>query len=141
LGNNGHIGFNEPGSSLTSRTRIKTLTRSTREANARFFDSLEAVPTHCLTQGLGTILDAHTVVLVAQGEAKAEAVAQLAEGPVTALCPASVLQLHERAIIVIDEAAASRLSRADYYREVFAGKPDWQRPAPELFLPPDAAAQ
>lgn len=127
IGANGHIGFNEPGSSFGSRTRIKTLTRVTREDNQRFFDSLDDVPTHCLTQGLATIMDAGESVLVAQGDHKADAVAAFVEGPVTAMCPASILQFHRRATVVVDEAAASGLRLADHYREVYAGKPDWQR--------------
>lgn len=127
VGANGHVGFNEPSSSLRSRTRLKTLTRATREANARFFDSVDDVPLHCLTQGLGTIMDAHDVVLVAQGEGKADAIAGLVEGPVTALCPGSVLQFHPRATVVVDDAAAGGLRLADYYREVWAGKPAHQR--------------
>lgn len=127
VGGNGHIGFNEPSSALSSRTRVKTLTESTRQANARFFDSPDDVPRHCLTQGLGTILDAAHVVLVATGEAKAAAVAGLVEGPVTAMCPGSVLQWHPRATVVVDEAAAGRLRLTDYYREVFDHKPGWQR--------------
>ncbi|GAB3711655.1 glucosamine-6-phosphate deaminase [Mariniluteicoccus flavus] len=127
IGANGHIGFNEPGSSFGSRTRIKTLATGTRLDNQRFFASLDEVPTHCLTQGLGTIADAREVVLVAQGEKKAEAIAAMVEGSVTAMCPASVLQFHRRATVVIDDAAASRLRLADHYREVYAGKPAWQR--------------
>lgn len=127
IGANGHIGFNEPTSSLASRTRIKTLTPKTREDNARFFDSLDQVPTHCVTQGLGTIMRARRVVLVAQGEAKAEAVAAAVEGAVSARWPASVLQHHEHATLVIDEAAASRLELRDYYRYSYAHKPEWQR--------------
>ena len=127
IGSNGHIGFNEPGSSLASRTRIKTLTPTTREDNARFFDSLDQVPTHCLTQGLGTIMAARNVVLVAQGEGKADAIAALVEGPVTAMCPGSVLQLHQHATIFVDEAAAAKLTLADYYRFTYDNKPAWQR--------------
>jgi len=127
IGENGHIGFNEPTSSLASRTRIKTLAAATRAANARFFPDGEAVPTHCLTQGLGTILEAGALVLVAQGERKAEAVRQAVEGPLSSRWPASALQLHRRATVIVDEAAASRLELADYYRETFAAKPDWQR--------------
>lgn len=127
IGGNGHIGFNEPTSSLSSRTRIKTLTPKTRADNARFFESPEQVPTHCVTQGLGTILDAKRLVLVAQGEGKAEAVAAAVEGPLSASCPASVLQWHEHATVIIDEAAASRLRNADYYRYTWANKPEWQR--------------
>lgn len=127
IGTDGHIGFNEPGSSLASRTRIKTLTRQTRMDNARFFDGdVDAVPTHCLTQGLGTIMEARHIVLVATGRAKAEAVHHMAEGPVTALWPASILQHHPHVTVLLDDAAARRLQLADYYRETFASKPDWQ---------------
>lgn len=127
VGANGHIGFNEPTSSLSSRTRIKTLTRRTREDNARFFGSLADVPHHCLTQGLGTIMDAEQVLLVAQGEAKADAVRGVVEGPITAMCPGSILQLHPWATIVVDEAAASRLVLHEYYRDTHTNKPEWQR--------------
>jgi glucosamine-6-phosphate deaminase len=127
IGTDGHIGFNEPGSSLASRTRIKTLTRQTRMDNARFFDDdINAVPTHCLTQGLGTIMAARHVVLVATGQSKAEAVHHLAEGAVTALWPASILQHHPHATVLIDDAAGRRLQLADYYRETYRSKPDWQ---------------
>ena len=119
IGANGHIGFNEPSSSFTSRTRVKALSRQTREDNARFFGSLEEVPTHCLTQGLGTIMEARKVVLVAQGGQKAAAVAGAVEGPVTALCPASILQFHPDAVLVADEAAAAQLTLTDYYRTAF----------------------
>lgn len=127
IGANGHIGFNEPTSSFASRTRIKTLAPQTRADNARFFDDPSQVPTHCLTQGLGTILDAHEVVLVAQGSSKASAVAGMIEGPLGAMCPGSALQLHRHATIVVDEAAASLLQLADYYRYTYANKPVWQR--------------
>ena len=127
IGANGHIGFNEPTSSFASRTRIKTLAPQTRADNARFFDDPSQVPTHCLTQGLGTILDAHEVVLVAQGSSKASAVAGMVEGPLGAMCPGSALQLHRHATIVVDEAAASLLQLADYYRYTYANKPVWQR--------------
>ncbi|WP_223627079.1 glucosamine-6-phosphate deaminase [Microbacterium sp. EST19A] len=120
IGTTGHIGFNEPTSSLNSRTRVKTLALQTRADNARFFDAPELVPSLCLTQGLGTILDAAEILMVAQGESKAHAIAQAVEGPLTAMCPASVLQLHPRATIVLDEAAASELLHSDYYRYVFA---------------------
>lgn len=126
VGGDGHIGFNEPGSSLSSRTRLKTLTAQTRLDNARFFDSLDEVPHHVLTQGIGTILDARHLVLVAAGGAKAGAVASLVEGPITAFFPASALQLHPHVSVVIDEAAATQLRLADYYRQTYAGKPNWQ---------------
>ncbi|QIQ02748.1 glucosamine-6-phosphate deaminase [Streptomyces liangshanensis] len=126
IGTDGHIGFNEPCSSLASRTRIKTLTRQTREDNARFFDSIDDVPHHVITQGIGTILEARHLILLATGEGKAEAVAQTVEGPVAALVPASALQLHPHATVVVDEAAASKLKLADYFRDTYAAKPDWQ---------------
>ncbi|KSW13725.1 glucosamine-6-phosphate deaminase [Cellulomonas sp. B6] len=127
IGTDGHVAFNEPGSSLVSRTRIKTLTRQTREDNARFFDGdLDRVPTHCLTQGLATISAARHLVLLAQGRQKAEAVHQLVEGPVSALWPATVLQLHPRVTVLVDDAAAGRLQLAGYYRETYAAKPAWQ---------------
>jgi glucosamine-6-phosphate deaminase len=126
LGVDGHIGFNEPGSSLASRTRIKTLTERTLADNARFFASGEAVPRHVITMGLGTIMDSRMCVLLAFGEAKAAAVARAVEGPVTASVPASLLQFHPRAKVIVDEAAASSLVRADYYRWVYEHKPDWQ---------------
>ncbi|MDN5721905.1 MAG: glucosamine-6-phosphate deaminase [Candidatus Corynebacterium faecigallinarum] len=127
IGTDGHIAFNEPGSSLASRTRVKTLAQQTRQDNARFFDGdVDAVPTHCLTQGLGTIMEARHVVLIADGSTKAEAVHQLAEGAVSALWPATILQHHPHVTVVIDEAAASRLQLAGYYRHAWASKPTWQ---------------
>ena len=127
IGANGHIGFNEPTSSFASRTRNKTLALRTREDNARFFESLEQVPKHCMTQGLGTILDARELVIVAQGERKADAIAAAVEGPLTSFVPGSALQLHEHAMVVVDEAAASKLELADYYAYTYANKPAWQR--------------
>ena len=126
IGTDGHIGFNEPGSSFASETRVKTLTRQTRQDNARFFDSIDDVPRHCITQGLGTILRARHLVLLAFGKGKAEAVAGAVEGPVTASLPASAIQLHPHATVVIDDAAASGLRFGEYYRYTFANKPDWQ---------------
>lgn len=126
IGSNGHIGFNEPTSSFASRTRIKTLAPKTRADNARFFDSADQVPTHCLTQGLATILDAKQLVLVAQGEKKADAVAKMVEGPVSSMCPGSALQLHADATVVIDEAAAGRLTLTEYYLYTYDNLPDWQ---------------
>lgn len=126
IGTDGHIGFNEPGSSLASRTRLKTLTRQTRSDNARFFGSEEAVPLHVITMGIGTILDARRNLLLASGEGKARAIADAVEGPVAAMVPASALQLHRVVNVCIDEAAASELRRSDYYRWVYENKPAWQ---------------
>lgn len=127
IGANGHIGFNEPTSSLSSRTRLKTLTPQTRAANARFFDHPDQVPTHCLTQGLGTIMEARDIVLVAQGTGKAAAIAAAVEGPVSGRWPGSILQFHPHATVIVDEAAAGQLALTDYYRYTYANKPSWQR--------------
>jgi glucosamine-6-phosphate deaminase len=126
IGADGHIGFNEPGSSLGSRTRLKTLTARTRADNARFFGPGEEVPHHVLTQGIATILEARHIILVAAGAAKTAPIAAAVEGPLTAMVPASALQLHPHTSVVIDEAAAAGLRLATYYRETFAGKPTWQ---------------
>ncbi|NHF74466.1 glucosamine-6-phosphate deaminase [Paracoccus xiamenensis] len=124
LGANGHIGFNEPSSSLSSLTRIKTLTRSTRAANARFFDDPDDVPRLAITMGIGTILRAEEIVLLGFGEGKAEAAAAMIEGPVSASCPASALQLHDKVTVVLDQAAASRLKLREYYELVHPGGGD-----------------
>lgn len=130
IGSDGHIGFNEPTSSFASRTRIKTLTQETVADNARFFDGDESqVPRHCITMGIGTIMDARRVVMLAFGEGKADAVSAMIEGPVATMVPASILQHHPSAKVFIDEAAGGKLKLADYYRWVYAGKPDWQKDA------------
>lgn len=126
VGTNGHIGFNEPSSSLNSVTRIKTLHPQTVADNARFFDSKDDVPHHVLTQGLGTIQRARHLLLLATGEGKADAVQALAEGPLSAMCPASILQWHPHATVIVDEAAASKLANTDYYRYTDAHKPEGQ---------------
>ena len=126
IGRTGHIGFNEPGSSFASLTRVKTLTASTRIDNARFFDSVADVPRHCITQGLGTILRARHLVLLAFGAAKADAVAAAVEGPVTASVPGSAIQLHPHVTVIVDEAAASQLRFADYYADAWAHRFEWE---------------
>jgi glucosamine-6-phosphate deaminase len=118
IGRNGHIGFNEPSSSLMSRTRIKTLTRATIDDNARFFGPDEYQPHLSITMGIGTILESKKVVLLATGENKAEAIKATVEGPLTAAVPASALQLHEQVVLVIDEAAASLLSDVELYKHI-----------------------
>lgn len=120
IGGTGHLGFNEPSSSFSSRTRVKTLAPQTRLDNARFFSSAEEVPLHCVTQGLGTIMEADELLLVAYGEHKADAVARAVEGPLTSMCPASIIQWHADAVVLLDEASASRLEHLDYYRHVQA---------------------
>jgi glucosamine-6-phosphate deaminase len=128
IGSDGHVGFNEPTSSFASRTRIKTLTRRTVADNARFFDNDESkVPHHCITMGIGTIMDARMNLMLAFGGNKAAAVAATVEGPVASIIPASILQHHPAAKLFIDEAAASKLRLIDYYRWVYNGKPEWQR--------------
>ena len=121
IGANGHLGFNEPGSALTSRTRVKRLAARTRADNARFFDGLDDVPTHCVTQGLGTILDARRLVLVATGPNKAHAIAAAAEGPLTASVPGSILQWHADCVLVLDEDAAQNLTNRQYYDDAADG--------------------
>ncbi|GAT32605.1 glucosamine-6-phosphate deaminase [Terrimicrobium sacchariphilum] len=123
IGGNGHIGFNEPGSSLASRTRIKTLAPQTVEDNRRYFDAHHAVPLHVITMGIGTILEAGELCLLGFGEKKAQAAAAAVEGPLSAFVPASALQLHRKASVYLDEPAAAHLKHSEYYRWVFRNKP------------------
>jgi glucosamine-6-phosphate deaminase len=126
LGADGHIAFNEPTSSLGSRTRLKTISEGTRTTNQPAFGA-EPVPPHVITMGIATILSARRCVLLATGARKAAALAKTVEGPVTALVPSSALQLHPHVTVLCDEAAAIALSLSDYYRAVDAAKPAWQR--------------
>ena len=118
IGTDGHIAFNEPGSSLGSRTRLKTLTSETIRDNARFFGSERSVPRLAVTMGVGTILESRCCLLIAYGDNKSAAIAQTIEGPVTAQITASALQLHRDVIVVLDEQAAAGLRRREYYQEV-----------------------
>jgi glucosamine-6-phosphate deaminase len=118
IGRDGHIGFNEPGSSLGSRTRLKTLTPETVRDNARFFKTLEEVPRFAITMGVGTILEARQILLLASGGDKAEAITAAIEGPVTSEVTASAVQLHRKSAAILDEEAASSLKRKDYYKYV-----------------------
>ena len=113
LGNNGHIGFNEPDDHFTKETHVVDLTQSTIDANARFFASKDDVPRQALTMGVGCIMAARRVLLIASGEAKAEALYQAFCGPITPNCPASILQLHPDVVVVADEAALSKLNAAE----------------------------
>lgn len=122
IGRNGHIGFNEPSSSLSSRTRIKTLTENTIASNAPFFRDKNEIPRYCLTMGIGTIMESRMILLLASGQEKSHAIQQSVEGPITATIPASILQLHTKAKIIIDEEAATRLERKSYYRWVYEHK-------------------
>lgn len=123
IGSDGHIAFNEPSSSLGSRTRIKTLARQTIQDNARFFDKLEDVPIYAITMGVGTIMEARRIVLLASGESKAEAIALAIEGPVTSMITASALQLHSDTVCYLDRAASGRLKNVDYYDWIQAKQP------------------
>src|SRR5690349_11334177 len=123
IGSDGHIAFNEPGSSLSSRTRLKTLAKQTIDDNARFFEHRDDVPIYAITMGVGTILDARKLVLVASGKTKAKAIAQAVEGPVTSMVTASALQLHRDASVIVDEQAAAGLTMRDYYEFIYAAKP------------------
>ncbi len=126
LGADGHIAFNEPTSSLGSRTRLKTISEGTRAASQAPFGA-EPVPHHVVTMGIATILSARRCVLLATGERKAAALAKTVEGPLAALVPSSALQLHPHVTVLCDEAAASALTLSDYYRAVHAAKPTWQQ--------------
>lgn len=124
IGTNGHIGFNEPSSSLASRTRIKTLMPQTRQDNARFFNNEADIPHHVITMGIGTIMEARHNLLLALGETKAKAVALAVEGAMTANHPASILQMHPNATFFLDTPAAAQLKNTAYYKWTYANKPD-----------------
>lgn len=123
IGSDGHIAFNEPGSSLSSRTRLKTLARPTIDDNARFFKSRDEVPIYAITMGVGTILEARRVLLLASGMKKSAAVAAAVEGPVTSMVTASALQMHPDCQFLLDEGAAAGLKMRDYYDWVQEKKP------------------
>jgi glucosamine-6-phosphate deaminase len=123
IGSDGHIAFNEPASSLTSRTRLKTLAKSTIDDNARFFSSRDEVPIYAITMGVGTIMESRRILLLANGKKKADAVAQAVEGPVTSMITASALQMHPDATVYLDDDAAGKLKMRDYYDWVKEKKP------------------
>ena len=127
IGVDGHLGGNEPTSSLASRTRLKAVTPRMIEENATRFGGAEKVPRHAITMGIATIMEARDCLVLALGEAKARAVAAMIEGPLAADCPASALQMHPRVTVIIDEAAATCLRRGEYYRWAEENKPAWQR--------------
>jgi len=123
IGSDGHIGFNEPTSSLSSRTRLKTLAKSTIDDNARFFEKREDVPIYAITMGVGTILEARKLVLLASGKSKAEAMAAAIEGPVTSMITASAVQLHPVTKVFLDRDAAGALKMTEYYDWIQKMKP------------------
>jgi glucosamine-6-phosphate deaminase len=125
IGNTGHIGFNEPLSALTSRTRDKALTPETMAQNGPLFPEPSMMPHRAITMGVGTILEAKRCVLLATGEAKAGIIAKAVEGPVTSMVSATALQLHPRCTYIVDEAAASDLSQTEYYHWIFRNEPEW----------------
>jgi glucosamine-6-phosphate deaminase len=126
LGQAGHIGFNEPLSALRSRTRVKALSPVTIEQNSALFGGAQKVPRRAITMGVGTILECRRCLLLATGPSKAEVIAKAVEGPITSMISATALQLHARCTVVVDEAAASKLAAADYYRWIFANEPEWE---------------
>lgn len=117
IGGNGHIGFNEPCQVFEKGTHVVTLTEETRVSNARFFSSIDEVPTHALTMGIGNIMSAKKILLLASGEAKAKAVYDSCFGPVTPEVPASVLQLHSDVIVIADEAALTLVREKTGWKE------------------------
>ena len=123
IGSDGHIAFNEPSSSLSSRTRLKTLAKQTIDDNARFFKSADEVPVYAITMGVGTILEARKILLLANGKKKADAVAQAVEGPVTSMITASALQMHPDATVYVDADASTKLKMKDYYEWIQEHKP------------------
>lgn len=123
IGSDGHIAFNEPTSSLSSRTRLKTLSKQTIDDNARFFERREDVPIYAITMGVGTILDARKLLMVASGKAKAKAIAQAVEGPLTSMVTASAIQLHRDATVIVDEQAAAELTMREYYEFIYTAEP------------------
>lgn len=116
IGQNGHIGFNEPLSALTSRTRVQTLSPATIEQNAPSFGGADKMPRRAITMGVGTILESRRCLLLATGAAKSDIIAKAVEGPITSMISASALQFHQRCVIILDEAAAAKLENRDYYR-------------------------
>jgi len=127
IGRNGHLGFNEPLSAFRSRTRISTLSPETIEQNAGLFGGAENMPRRAITMGVGTILDGRRCVLLATGPDKAAILAQAVEGPITSMISATALQLHPHCTVIADEAAGSRLKKADYYRTIFNHDPKWEK--------------
>lgn len=126
IGEAGHIGFNEPGSALRSRTRVKALTPTTLKQNAPMFGGEARVPRRAITMGVGTINEARRCLLLATGDRKAEVVARAVEGPITSMVTATTLQLHPHCAVVVDERAAARLQEKDYYRWIFENEPEWE---------------
>ncbi len=126
IGVAGHIGFNEPGSALVSRTRAKALTPTTIKQNAPFFGGEEHMPRRAITMGVGTIIEARRCLLLATGKSKADIIAKAVEGPISSMVTASALQLHPRCTVVVDKEASSSLKEQEYYQWIFENEPDWE---------------
>lgn len=131
IGSSGHIGFNEPMSSLRSLTRVKALTPATIEQNSPLFENPEDMPRRSITMGVDTILSSKRAVLLATGESKADIIAKAVEGPLSSVVTASALQMHKHCTIVVDEAAATKLEHRDYYDWIFNNEPEWEAFRPE----------
>jgi glucosamine-6-phosphate deaminase len=127
IGANGHIGFNEPTGSFASRTWVKILSEQTIQDNSMYFEKLEEVPSHVVTMGIATIMESHHCLLLANGAKKADAIRKMIEGPISASCPASILQMHPRVTVILDEEAAYLLTFKDHYKWVEKNKLEWQR--------------
>jgi glucosamine-6-phosphate deaminase len=126
IGQNGHLGFNEPLSALRSRTRVKFLSPVTRAQNAPLFPDPDLVPQRAITMGVGTILDCRRCILLATGEEKAAIIAKAVEGPITSMISATVLQLHPECTLILDLAAGSELKESEYYHLAFGNLPVWE---------------
>lgn len=126
IGRSGHIGFNEPLSSLMSRTRQKALTPVTIAQNSPLFANPADMPKRAFTMGVGTILDARRILMLVTGAEKAGILAKAVEGPITSMVSATALQLHPRAVVIVDEEAAAQLQEKEYYRWIFANEPEWE---------------
>lgn len=126
IGQNGHLGFNEPLSAFRSRTRVSVLSRTTRAQNAPLFPNPDLVPQRAITMGVGSILDCRYCLLLATGEEKAAIVAKAVEGPITSMISATALQLHPECTLILDEAAGGNLKESEYYRWVFENQPEWE---------------
>lgn len=126
IGRTGHIGFNEPLSAMASRTRPKALTPGTVAQNAPLFNPPSKMPKRAITMGVGTILESRRCLMLVTGKEKAAIVAKAVEGPITSMISATALQLHPKCTVIVDTAAAAKLSQKEYYRWIFANEPEWE---------------
>ena len=126
IGSTGHIGFNEPLSAMQSRTRPKALTPETIAQNSPQFDNPGQMPKRAITMGVGTILESKRVLMLVTGSSKAEIIAKAVEGPITSMISASALQLHPRCTVIVDQAAAAKLTQTAYYDWIFQNEPEWE---------------